>query len=132
MTERVAKATADTANMRAGMRNAISGVQFAIGNVRKKLENIQTHVAHELHTAAPAMMQEFADKLLARMSDEIAIAVQDLTQRYRYEARQRKLLYNKLQELKGISFDLSEGTRRVDYNNCHYAHMCVDICTVCI
>lgn len=79
----------------------ISRLRFEVQALRDDGLSLRRMVHAEL---APTMVQlmQHAQQSLTRAADQsVELATRDLVAKYRYEVRQRKLLYNKLQELKG-------------------------------
>ena len=96
-TETLGRATALTKVVRQSTQHLFSTVV--------KLRNDYTALEQSIRTD---LVQIFAQQLqetsasIARKADAaVADATAELQSKYRYEFRQRKLLYNKLQELKG-------------------------------
>jgi hypothetical protein len=101
LTKKASRLTAELETTRRSTVALGEKLRMALQHTRRKMEIIQRETQCELAIAAPQALREFAEKVLQRMQVEIADATQDLVSKYRYEVRQRKVLYNKLQEMKG-------------------------------
>lgn len=91
------------------------------------------------NTHVPQMLDVFAatqTKVTAQYTEIVDAATKDLLTKYRYEVRQRKLIYNKLQELKGsllcarahlLELSIGGDTKR-HYND---AYLLYAVCATC-
>eukprot|EP00040_Diaphanoeca_grandis_P034877 m.217891 g.217891 ORF g.217891 m.217891 type:complete len:930 (+) comp33246_c0_seq2:454-3243(+) len=64
-------------------------------------ETLKNMVAHDMFPDMVRALKSTTDHLVKKSDSVIEDATRDLMVRYKYEARQRKLLYNHIQELKG-------------------------------
>lgn len=78
-----------------------SKLQYTAASLRNQLEGLRTLANEGLAQSALDMLRKVSEQVVSKFSVGIEAATKDLVAKYRYEVRQRKLLYNKLQELKG-------------------------------
>jgi len=84
-----------------------SRVSFAVDHAHHGIAQLQlqkTSLKDDmklLQKSTRQMMSDFTARFLARSGKEVELATRELVAKYRYEVRQRKLLYNQIQELKG-------------------------------
>lgn len=92
----------------AGMKTRMSGVGssagrllFAVQSLRAEQARLRATMREDLFDGFLGYMKEAAATLAARAGSAVEAATRELVAKYRFEVRQRKLIYNKLQELKG-------------------------------
>eukprot|EP00048_Salpingoeca_helianthica_P013128 m.196045 g.196045 ORF g.196045 m.196045 type:complete len:1328 (+) comp15460_c15_seq13:156-4139(+) len=101
LSAKVGRATATTEALKRTVTALAETSLFELSNVRKRMEAIRAQAQEELCVNAPAMLASITAALIERTKADIVEQTRELTNKYRYEVRQRKLIYNKLQELKG-------------------------------
>jgi len=69
--------------------------------LRVEHQSLRKVVAQDMFPDMVSALQSTTDHLVGKSESVIEDATRDLMARYRYEARQRKILYNHIQELKG-------------------------------
>lgn len=78
-----------------------SRAQFEIQTLRAKQEGLKQFFVESLVPKVHAMIQESLAGIMKRSETIVEEATKTLLAKYRFEVQQRKILYNKLQELKG-------------------------------
>ena len=77
--------------------------QFELQTLRAQQQSLRQYVTEGLYPHVQGMFEESLFNVVKRSSTLVEEATKTLTAKYRYEVQQRKILYNKLQELKGPS-----------------------------
>ena len=79
-----------------------SRAQFEIATLKAKQAALREYIVdHYIPKMTQAIMSDTASLITQRVSGIVTEATKTLTAKYRFEVQQRKILYNKLQELKG-------------------------------
>ena len=102
LTQRLSLSTIEHDTLRIQLDAVISAASFTVRQMRAKVDMLRQEVQQELTSTVPHLVNEFASRLLERLKLENEMATKDLVAKYRFEVRQRKILYNKLQELRGM------------------------------
>eukprot|EP00051_Salpingoeca_urceolata_P025200 m.448895 g.448895 ORF g.448895 m.448895 type:complete len:943 (+) comp20315_c14_seq55:137-2965(+) len=80
---------------------ASSRLQFELQALKSKQEALRSAVNKNFGEDMITLMKEAQSKVVSSFRTAIESATSEVVAKYRYEVRQRKMLYNKLQELKG-------------------------------
>ena len=83
------------------MRETAGRIKFEVESLRTEQAALRQSVERDLLSAFAAQLRELGAQMAAKAESAVADATKDLVAKYRFEVRQRKLIYNKLQELKG-------------------------------
>ncbi len=112
--ERIAAAMSHK-RITAGLLPRLAGT---LTTLRSDVAAMRTLVQTGLGEQSVAMARTAMQAMVGKYSQYVEIATRDLVAKYRYEVRQRKLLYNKLQELKGSYFSLRPSAHALWHVRC--------------
>ncbi len=101
--ERLTEATHGLSAVKQVVTLLASRAQYEVSILKAKNDAIKQFVNETLMTKMKSMMAESANLISSRAATVVDDATKILLAKYRYEVQQRKLLFNKLQEVKGMN-----------------------------
>lgn len=88
-------------SLQTSQRTSVSKLKFDLLALKQKQDALREQVKQD-SKAMVTFIMESSTKLQTKCSRAVEDATSELVSKYKFEVRQRKLLYNELQELKGI------------------------------
>jgi hypothetical protein len=100
--EKITQSTTSLAALKKIVESSSSRALFEIQTIRAKQDAIRLYVKDTLIPGMKQLMAETSHQMIKKVSTVVDEATRSLLAKYRYEVQLRKIIYNKLQELKGM------------------------------
>jgi hypothetical protein len=102
--ERLNEATSGLASVRKVIVTIASRSKYEVDSLKAEQEALKAYIKETMLSKMSAMISDATSKISSKAAIVVDEATKILLAKYRYEVQQRKLLFNKLQELKGKSW----------------------------
>jgi hypothetical protein len=102
--EKINEATLSLSSIKKVVALSCSRAAFEIETLRTKQQAIKQYVQETMLPSMQSLVSDTSSRIIKRTTTIVEESTKTLLAKYRYEVQQRKIIYNKLQELKGSEF----------------------------